>query len=162
MDATGLSQTAINVAVGGLVLTLTQTTKRWTPEGWGPIIAAVWTTLALVVWLLSQPDWPPARSTYFDILAVWVSIYATALGLYSAAMIPSNSRQSIGAGTATVNPEAPTIPTVDEIAKAVLRERALQLRERYPEGVDEPVAWLPPTSATVGAVVPDRAGEGRS
>jgi hypothetical protein len=32
----------------------------------------------------------------------------------------------------------PSIPTVDEIAKAVLRERAAQLRGRFPDGVDQP------------------------
>jgi hypothetical protein len=98
MDDTGLSQTATNVAVGALVLTLTQSTKRFTPEGWGPLIAAIWTTLALGVWLTSQADWPPARTASFEILSVWVSVYATALGLYSAAMVPSGSAQSIGTG----------------------------------------------------------------
>lgn len=98
MDPTQLSQSAVNVAVGGLVLALTQATKRWTPEGWGPIIAAVWTTLATLVYFVSQPDWPPPRGLYFDILAVWVSVYTAALGLYSAAMVTSDSRLPIGTG----------------------------------------------------------------
>ncbi len=89
---------AVTVAVGGLVLALTQSTKRFTPEGWGPLIAAVWTTLAMLVWAASQPDWPPARTAMFDLLAVWVAVYTSALGLYSAAMVPSNSRQQIGTG----------------------------------------------------------------
>jgi hypothetical protein len=138
MDPVQLSQSAVNVAVGGLVLALTQSTKRWTPEGWGPIIAAVWTTLATLVYFVSQPDWPPPRSVYFDILAVWVSVYTAALGLYSAAMIPSDSRQSIGAatnrdGNLAVGETAPkprrkapsdTIPVVSPKPKRVRPSRA--------------------------------------
>lgn len=89
---------AVTVAVGGLVLALTQSTKRWTPEGWGPLIAALWTTLAMFVWAFSQVVWPPERTALFDLLAVWVAVYTSALGLYSAAMVPSGSRQQIGTG----------------------------------------------------------------
>lgn len=93
-----LNEAAVTVAVGGLVLSLTQATKRWTPEGWGPIIAALWTTVAVVVYFISQADWPPPRFLWFGMLAVWVAVYVSALGLYSASMVPSSSRQSIGTG----------------------------------------------------------------
>jgi hypothetical protein len=98
METAQFSQSAVNVAVGGLVLALTQATKRWTPEGWGPVIAAVWTTIAIAVYFLSQPDWPPPRGIYFDIMAVWVSVYTAALGLYSAATVTSSGRRAIGTG----------------------------------------------------------------
>ena len=98
MEGVDLNQSAINVATGGLVLTLTQATKRWTPEGWGPIIAAIWTTIAMLAWLISQPNWPPDRGVTFVLMSAWVSVYATALGIYSAVLVPSNSHQAIGTG----------------------------------------------------------------
>jgi hypothetical protein len=135
---------AVTVAVGGLVLALTQSTKRWTPEGWGPLIAAVWTTLAMFVWAFSQVIWPPERTALFDLLAVWVAVYTSALGLYSAAMVPSGSRQQIGTGNGSVAqgnvPVGETKPPTDPPPAPRRRPRASPPRAAV---LTEPVVSTP-------------------
>ena len=137
---------AVTVAVGGLVLALTQSTKRFTPEGWGPLIAAIWTTLAMFVWAFSQPDWPPVRTATFELLAVWVAVYTSALGLYSAAMVPSNSRQQIGTGGG--NPDRGNTP-VGEAKPPPLPESSPELPDR---------GYRPPPAPEAPPVVPTPRG----
>lgn len=57
-----------------------------------------------------------------------------------------------GASDAVAAWKAPSTPTAREIARAVLEERATQLRERFPDGpsdpdalISQPPKWLPPT-----------------
>lgn len=147
---------AVTVAVGGLVLALTQSTKRWTPEGWGPLIAAVWTTLAMFVWAFSQVIWPPERTALFDLLAVWVAVYTSALGLYSAAMVPSSSRQQIGTGSG--KPEQGNVP-VGETKPRQKAPRRRDARTDSPPAARRRPRASPPREAPV-VPAPSRRAQG--
>lgn len=108
------------VAVGGLVMGITQVTKRWAPEGWGPLIALIWTVIAMFVWLFSQPDWPPNRLQSFDVLTVGVTVWLNALGLYgAAALLGKGEPTRTGDGGIVPVSVAPTEPPAPEVKPVV-------------------------------------------
>ncbi|HVQ45161.1 MAG TPA: hypothetical protein VMT30_09505 [Candidatus Saccharimonadia bacterium] len=63
----------------------------------------------------------------------WSEFQTAALGAVGIYTVAEGASDAVGAWRSQ-----PTVPTVDEIAKAVLRERAAQMRQRFPDAVDEP------------------------
>lgn len=84
MDASAVA------TIGAVVMTLTQIVKRALPGNWdacGTLIAAVLAMMGVLLWVASAPDFPPERTSIFPIFAAWVSIFATATGLYESAKL---------------------------------------------------------------------------
>lgn len=71
--------------IGALVTTLTQITKRSLPgdfDCWGPLIAATYSLLGVLLWVVSAPSFPPLRTDIWAIGAGWVSVFSTAVGIF--------------------------------------------------------------------------------
>lgn len=88
-----VDQSAAAVAVGALVMALTQASKRWVSDDDAPIVVGLWTVLVMAVWVISQPTWPPLRTSWFDLLAVAVNVWVSAIGLYAAATHVTDRRK---------------------------------------------------------------------
>lgn len=71
--------------IGASVAILTQIIKRSVPgdiDAHGPLIAAVLALLGVALWVYSAPVFPPARTDAWTIGAGWVSVFASAVGVY--------------------------------------------------------------------------------
>lgn len=105
MDATAVA------TIGGVVMVLTQIVKRALPgdwDAWGPHIAAVLALLGVCIWVYSAPTFPPQRTDTWAIFAGWVSVFATAVGLYQSAKMVTAPGERAG----RVQPDPPATPGV--------------------------------------------------
>lgn len=76
------------VTIGATVTLLTQVVKRSLPtDTAGPHVVAILSFVAVMMWVLSAPEWPPNRTALWPIFTGWVSIWATASGIYHGAQI---------------------------------------------------------------------------
>lgn len=76
------------VTIGATVTLLTQIVKRAMPkDGNGPLIVALLSLIATVMWIVSAPVFPPDRTHIWTLFTGWASIWATASGIYSGASI---------------------------------------------------------------------------
>lgn len=91
------------VSIGATVTLVTQIAKRGLPkDGSGPILVALFSFVAVVLWLISGPVFPPDRTMIWSVFTGWVSIWATASGIYSGAGIVTTGaarvREAAGRG----------------------------------------------------------------
>lgn len=88
MDAT---QTAMSIAVGGLVMSVTQALKPWTPEGQAPLVSLILTFILSTLWIVSQPDLP-GRTDAFAVAAEITATYLAARGIHAIATVETHKR----------------------------------------------------------------------
>jgi hypothetical protein len=80
-------------AIGAMVSTLTQVTKRSLPGDWdrfGPLIAALISAAGVALWVYSAPTFPPARTDVWTIGAGWVAVFSSAVGIYEVVKMATN------------------------------------------------------------------------
>lgn len=79
------------VTIGATVMVLTQIVKRAVPhDGYSIYIAGGVSLLAVLIWVVSGINFPPARTDLWAIFSGWVSVFATAAGLHSAANVATS------------------------------------------------------------------------
>jgi len=104
MDATAVA------TIGGVVMVLTQIFKRALPgdwDAWGPHIAAILALGGVALWVYSAPTFPPQRTDTWAIFAGWVSVFATAVGLYQSAKMVTAPGEGAPAVPTTSRPVTP-------------------------------------------------------
>lgn len=73
------------VAIGALVTTLSQVTKRVVPgdlDEWSPLIAVIWAVIGTGLWVISQPHFEPRLTDAFPIAVGLAGIMLTSIGTY--------------------------------------------------------------------------------
>ena len=87
------------VTIGATVTLLTQVVKRSLPtDAAGPHVVALLSFVAVVMWVLSAPVFPPDRTAIWTIFTGWVSIWATASGIYHGAKIATTGGARVREG----------------------------------------------------------------
>lgn len=110
------------VAISAAVTALVQLSK-WAglKDSWGPIVVILFSGVGVLIWLLSQTVWPPARTDTWDIFAGWVSVALASAGIFGF------TRASVSAVTAAKAPPAdgagssPTVEAADLTADDIKR-----------------------------------------
>jgi hypothetical protein len=86
------------VTIGATVSLLTQVVKRSIPkDGQGPHIVALLSFVAVMMWVASSPLFPPDRTMLWSVFTGWVSIWATASGIYHGANVATTKAARIRA-----------------------------------------------------------------
>lgn len=84
------------VTIGATVTLLTQVVKRSLPaDGAGPHVVALLSFVAVVLWVISAPVFPPDRTAIWTIFTGWVSIWGTAIGVYHGAKIATTGVERV-------------------------------------------------------------------
>lgn len=80
------------IAIAATVTILTQIIKRILPsDGGGPYIAGILSFIAVILWVISAPVFPPERTQIYSIFANWVSVYATSVGIYATSTMATST-----------------------------------------------------------------------
>lgn len=143
------------IAIGGLVMTLSQITKRVVPgdiDEWAPLISVFWAMIGASLWFISQPH-PPQITDSFSIAVGLAGIMLTAIGSYEAAKMTTKTL-SVGArkeikaarrrGDDVTPPEIDPVPVpagtrqvVTPVADPTPAER---LAQRFPRALNREAA----------------------
>lgn len=80
------------IAISATVTLLTQVVKRVLPDDdHGPLIVTMLSLLAIVLWVVSGPIFPPDRTHIWTIFTGWAVIWAEAIGLYHGARVATST-----------------------------------------------------------------------
>lgn len=140
--------------IGGAVMLLTQIIKRASPvNGLGVYIAALLSVVAVALWVVSAPVFPPSRTDAWSIFAGWVAVFATAMGLYQGASLVTGPPSSAsGESNVLAGETPPSDPPAPEAPPASVPRGAV---------LTEPVVEVPAPRKRAGATAPawPRAGQ---
>jgi hypothetical protein len=84
--------------IGSVVMVLVQIVKRATPDRYsacGVQICAALSIVGVLLWVVSAPVFPPARTDLFTLFAGWISVFATATGLYKSAQMATTGAERL-------------------------------------------------------------------
>lgn len=80
------------IAIAATVTLLTQVIKREMPgDGYGPLIVTLLSLVAIGLWLVSGPIFPPDRTQIWTIFTGWAVIWSEAIGLYHGTSIATST-----------------------------------------------------------------------
>ncbi len=84
------------VAIGAAVTAVTQIIKRSLPgDGQGPAIVALLSFVAVVIWILSAPVFPPDRTQLWSLFTGWIAVWVAASGIYSGAQLVTTGAERV-------------------------------------------------------------------
>ena len=80
------------IAIAATVTVLTQIIKRVLPsDGGGPYITGILSLIAVALWVISSPVFPPDRTQIYSVFANWVNVYASAVGIYATSTMATST-----------------------------------------------------------------------
>lgn len=86
------------IVIAATVTLLTQVIKRELPgNGYGPLVVTLLSLLAIGLWIVSGPIFPPDRTQIWTIFTGWAVIWSEAIGLYHGTSIATNAVERLRA-----------------------------------------------------------------
>lgn len=114
------------VAISAAVVAFVQLVK-WAglKDHWGPLVVIAFSGVGVLIWLISQPAWPPSRTDTWNIFAGWIAVALSAAGVFG---FTRAGAMAVSRATAPPEGGAGDSPTVDTDEQARLR-RVKPLRD---------------------------------